>query len=131
MRSVSSIPAAGSGPTGGSTVSAVARTARAMACGTSPGRATPAAASRPYRITWISQSSPLRRAATISGQAARLRTRWKRAPVLIRVSSRLRIVAASSNRCSAASRCNRSRSPRTAGRTSSASAERTCSTRSP
>ena len=46
--------------------------------GTSPGRATPAAASRPYRMTWISQSSPSRRAATISGQAARLRTRWKR-----------------------------------------------------
>ena len=47
IRSVSSMPAAGSGSGGRSTVSAVARTARATACGTSCGVATPTAASRP------------------------------------------------------------------------------------
>ena len=75
-------------------------------------------ASRPYRTTWISQFGPFRRAATISGQPARLRTRWNRAAVRTSVSSRRRIVAASSNRCWPTSRCNRPRSACTAGRAS-------------
>jgi hypothetical protein len=78
---VSSMPAAGSGSGGFGTVSAVASTARATACGTSRGVASPDPASRSVADDMYLQSRSTFRAATISAQAARLRMRWNRAAV--------------------------------------------------
>src|SRR5262245_15991326 len=95
--SVSDADAAGVGPGPVMTVSALATRLAANALPLSPGRSTPAAASRPCRTTCISQR-PLssRRAATTSGHPVRADSRWVRALPRRKALSRSRCTPASS-----------------------------------